>query len=105
MLALDKVQHGIAIAESEEAMRFVRNRKIRLNITPTSNVRLGRVKSMREHPIAKLYRFVVDVTVNSYDILIFDSDVSKKYLRLFNSGCLSVEELDNIRLNGLKKVI
>jgi adenosine deaminase len=29
---------------------------------------------------------VVDVTINSDDVLIFDSDVSKKYLRLYQSG-------------------
>ena len=39
------------------------------------------------------------------DVLIFDSDVSKEYLRLYQSGCLNAEELDNIRKNGLKKGI
>ena len=35
---------------------------------------------------------------------IFDSDVSKEYLRLFQSGCLSAEELDDIRRNGLRQI-
>lgn len=34
----------------------------------------------------------------------FDSDVSKEYLRLHESGCLSAEELDDIRENGLKSI-
>ena len=38
------------------------------------------------------------------DVLIFDSDVSKEYLRLYQSGCLDAEELDDIRKNGLKAV-
>lgn len=42
------------------------------------------------------------MTINSDDILIFDSDVSKEYLRLYQSGCLNAEELDNICMNGLK---
>ena len=73
-----------------------------LNITPSSNVLLGRVSSMADHPIGPLYRSGVDVTINSDDILIFDSDVSKEYLRLYGSGCLSAEELDSIRHNGLQ---
>ncbi|MGN1339951.1 MAG: hypothetical protein ACI4WS_06630, partial [Oscillospiraceae bacterium] len=32
--------------------------------------------------------------------LIFDSDVSKEYLRLYEAGCLTAEELDSIRLSG-----
>lgn len=46
----------------------------------------------------------VDVTINSDDVLIFDSDVSKEYLRLYESQCLTAEELDDIRKNGLKEM-
>ena len=104
LLMLDEVQHGIAAASSEQAIHFLRENKIRLNITPSSNVLLGRVKEMAAHPIAKLYREGVDVTVNSDDILIFGSDVSKEYLSLYDNGVLSAEELNGIRLNGLKSV-
>lgn len=102
-LELDEVQHGIAAADDETVIRFIADNKIRLNITPTSNILLGRIQDMANHPICKLYRSGVDVTINSDDILIFDSDVSKEYLRLYESGCLTAEELDDIRKNGLKK--
>ncbi len=46
----------------------------------------------------------VDVTINSDDVLIFDSDVSKEYLRIYESQCLTAEELDDIRKNGLKEM-
>ena len=39
-----------------------------------------------QHPIAQLYRKGVDVTIGSDDVLIFDSDVSKEYIRLYQSG-------------------
>ena len=84
-------------------MDYLRGNNIRLNITPSSNVLLGRVPDMPHHPIAQLYRKGVDVTINSDDVLIFDSDVSKEYLRLYQSGCLTAEELDDIRQNGLKE--
>ena len=100
-LELDEVQHGIAAVNDKRVIQFLVDNHIRLNITPTSNVFLGRVSSMAEHPIGRLYRSGVDVTVNSDDILIFDSDVSKEYLRLYESGCLEAEELDDIRCNGL----
>ena len=59
---------------------------------------------MSMHPIGKLYHSGVDVTINSDDILIFDSDVSKEYLQLYESQCLTAEELENIRKNGLKPI-
>ncbi len=100
-LELHEVQHGISATQDESVVRFLADHHIRLNITPSSNVLLGRVPSMSDHPIGRLYRSGVDVTINSDDILIFNSDVSKEYLRLYESGCLSAEELDAIRQSGL----
>ena len=42
--------------------------------------------------------------LNTDDILIFDSGVSKKYLRLYEAEPLTAENLDGIRVNGLCKV-
>lgn len=100
-LELHEVQHGISAIHDESVVRFLADHHIRLNITPSSNILLGRIHGMSGHPIGRLYRSGVDVTINSDDILIFDSDVSKEYLRLYESGCLSAEELDSIRQNGL----
>lgn len=101
-LELDEVQHGIAAAEDPSVIRFLADNHIRLNITPSSNYLLGRVPDLKTHPIARLYRSGVDVTINSDDVLIFDSDVSKEYLRLYQCGCLDAKELDDIRRNGLR---
>ncbi|MEW8995828.1 adenosine deaminase [Clostridium sp.] len=103
ILGLDEIQHGISAVYSDEVIKYLLDNKIRLNMTPTSNVKLGRVASLNEHPIKKLYRSGVDVTINSDDILIFDSDVSKEYLRMYQNNVLTAEELDNIRVNGLRK--
>ena len=103
-LELDEVQHGIVAVADPSVVRFLADNHIRLNITPSSNYLLGRVGELKNHPISGLYRNGVDVTINSDDVLIFDSDVSKEYMRLYRSGCLSPEELDDIRRNGLKDV-
>lgn len=101
ILELDEVQHGIAAVNSKEVIKYLVDNNIRINITPTSNIKLGRVESLSGHPIKELYRCGVNVTINSDDILIFDSDVSKEYLRLYKAGTLTAQELDHIRTNGL----
>jgi hypothetical protein len=104
VLHLDEVQHGISAVTSQDVMLFLKENNIRLNITPTSNIKLNRIQSYQNHPIQLLHRFGIDVTIGSDDVLIFDSDVSKEYLRLYQNGCLTAEELDSIRLNGLKSL-
>ncbi len=100
-LGLDEVQHAIAAAESPTVMRFLADHKIRLNICPTSNVMLGRVDSIANHPIRTLYDTGVIVTVNTDDILMFGSSVSEEYIRLYEAGVFSTAELNQKRVDGL----
>lgn len=101
-LELDEVQHGISAAGSVNVMNWLADCKIRLNICPTSNVMLGRVDSIEKHPIRKLYDYGVRVTVNSDDVLVFGSSVSREYMELYERKVFTAEELDRIRLEGLK---
>jgi Adenosine deaminase len=55
LLELDEVQDGIAASASRAVMRALANVRIRLNLCPTSNVMLGRVGKLEEHPIRALY--------------------------------------------------
>jgi adenosine deaminase len=101
VLELDAVQHGIAAARSPEVMKWLAERRIPLNICPTSNVVLERAASIRGHPIRTLYDNGVRVTVNSDDVILFGQSVSQEFLNLFSAGLFSADELDEIRRNGL----
>lgn len=103
ILELDEVLHGIAAASEERVIQFLRDRHIRHHLTPTSNRMLGRVGRLTQHPITTFLRSGVEVTINSDDVLIFDSNVSKEYLRLYQAGVLTAKELDGIRLAGLRQ--
>lgn len=97
VLELDEVQHGIAAARSPQVMRALADSKVVLNICPTSNLMLGRVPSLAEHPIRALYDAGVRVTINSDDALIFGVGVSEEFLALHRVGLFTAGELDQIR--------
>lgn len=103
VLELDEVQHGIAAAQDPAAMRFLADAGIRLNLCPTSNLKLGRVERIEDHPVRRLYDAGVRVTVNSDDPLMFGSDLSEEFLLLFQSGVMNAAELDLIRLGALRE--
>jgi adenosine deaminase len=97
VLELQEVQHGIAAAQSPAVMKFLADNSIRLNICPTSNLLLGRVKRLEEHPIRKLFDAGVKVTVNTDDALVFGVTLSEEFLRLYQARLFSAVELDLIR--------
>ena len=101
-LELEEVQHGIAASTSSDVMKWLRNNNIRLNICPTSNVVLGRVRNLQSHPARILADYGIIITINSDDIMIFNQSVSEEYLNLFHAELFSANELNTIRENGIK---
>lgn len=102
LLELAEVQHGIAAADSPQVMRALADAGIRLNLCPTSNLKLGRVARMADHPIRRLHDAGVRVTVNTDDPLMFGNGLSEEFLALFQAGVMTAAELDAIRLEGLR---
>lgn len=103
ILELDEIQHGIGAAESPEVMKWLAQNGITLNVCPESNISLRRVKSYKTHPIRILFDHGVIVTVNTDDVMLFNAGNSEQFLKLFKSGLFSADELDIIRMNGLRK--
>lgn len=102
VLGLEEVHHGINAAASVEVMRFLADNSIQLNVCPSSNVMLGYATDYKNHPIKALYENGIRVTINTDDLLIFDSSIENEYLLLYQAGTLSAEQLNEIRQNGLK---
>lgn len=100
-LELNEIQHGIAAAKSPQIMQWLANHKIKLNVCPTSNVMLKNSDNYAAHPIRLLYDYGVPVTINTDDLLIFNSTLSEEYLYLFNSGLMNEDELYEICQTGL----
>lgn len=101
VLGLSEIHHGINAVTSDEVMRFLAEKQIQLNVCPSSNVMLGYAASYKDHPIKILYENGVRVTINTDDLLIFDSSIENEYLLLYRAGALSAAQLDEIRKNGL----
>ncbi|MBZ9635206.1 adenosine deaminase [Clostridium sp. FP1] len=97
ILEVDEIQHGIGVASSEYVMDLIKERNIRLNICPSSNYILGAVKNMINHPARKLFDKGLTITINTDDLLLFNSGVSEEYLYLYNLGLFNEDELNEIR--------
>lgn len=100
-LGLDEVHHGIHAATSTRVMKLLADRKITLNLCPTSNIMLDYENSYEDYPIKILVENGVPVTINTDDLLIFNSSIDEEYLHLYEAGTLTAKQLDEIRLWGI----
>ena len=101
ILELDELQHGIGAASSEYVMDLIKERNIRCHICPSSNFILGAVSDMRSHPVRRLFDRGISVTINTDDLMLFDSGVAEEYLYLYKLGLFHEDELNEIRKKSL----
>ena len=66
-LDVERVDHGIRLADDEDLMIEVANKQILLTTCPLSNVRLRCVKEVKELPIRKFLDAGVNFSINSDD--------------------------------------
>jgi adenosine deaminase len=81
LLGAERIDHGIRAVEDPVLVAQLAQRMVPLDICPTSNVRLGVVTSIEDHPIERLRRAGVPVSVNTDDPLLFGTSVASEYER------------------------
>ncbi|MFQ5746514.1 MAG: adenosine deaminase [Gemmatimonadota bacterium] len=80
-LAADRLGHGVRCLEDPGLVDELRARRIPLEVCPTSNVRLGVVPSLADHPLPRLRAEGLVVTVNSDDPPMFGTTLTREYER------------------------
>jgi adenosine deaminase len=102
-LGVRRIAHGATTADDAEVMAAVRERDVTLDLCPTSNVQAGLVESLAEHPLARLHRAGVSVSLSTDDRTVSSTDLSTEMARVAEAQGLTVDELRAIALNGFRR--
>jgi adenosine deaminase len=76
ILGAERIEHGIRSVEDPALVTELARRQIPLGICPTSNVRLGTVPSLREHPVGRLMAAGVRVSINTDDPVLLTTNLT-----------------------------
>ncbi|MEO6651560.1 MAG: adenosine deaminase [Ilumatobacteraceae bacterium] len=107
-----RLGHGVRIIDDitgsagEEHLgrlaEFVRDRRICLELCPTSNMNTGVVDSIAEHPIGMLRRLRFRVTVNTDNRLMSDTSMSNEMRQLHRSFGWGMADFEWLTINAMK---
>jgi adenosine deaminase len=109
----ERLGHGVRIVDdikvrddgSVEMGRlasYVRDRRVPLEMCPTSNVHTGAANSIEEHPIDLLRRLRFRVTVNTDNRLMSGITTSDEFLALSKAFDFGLDEMQWLTLNAMK---
>ena len=74
----DRIGHGIALLESRELCKIIKDNDICLDICPVSNKILGIVDWNKSNPIRKAISLGLSVTINTDDPIMFNTNINKE---------------------------
>ncbi|MFI8424453.1 adenosine deaminase [Streptomyces sp. NPDC085479] len=78
-LGAERIGHGTSSVRDPELLAYLAERRIALEVCPTSNIATRAVATLDEHPIRAMVDAGVLVTVNSDDPPMFGTDLNTEY--------------------------
>lgn len=97
-----RIGHGFRAIEDPLLVDYLRYSGITLDICPTSNLRLGNVTSIKDHPIRQLWEAGVKITVNTDDPAIFGITLCDEYSLVIHQFGFTLEELARMNLHAIR---
>ena len=89
----DRIAHGSVAIDDPDLCAELRDRGITLDLCPTSNVQAGLYDDVAEHPIGRLHRAGVPVTLSTDDSTVSDITLTEEYARAIDAIGLTPAEL------------
>jgi adenosine deaminase len=75
----DRIGHGIHAIDDMHVVELIRERDITLEVNPWSNYLTNSVPTIAAHPLKKLFDLGVQVTINSDDPEVLETNVNNEY--------------------------
>ncbi|MFC5180243.1 adenosine deaminase [Actinomadura harenae] len=109
----DRLGHGVRIIDDIEVdadgratlgrlASYVRDKRIPLELCPTSNIQTGAATSIAEHPIGLLRKLHFRVTVNTDNRLMSGTSVSEEFAKLADAFGYGWDDLQWLTVNAMK---
>ena len=101
LLHASRIGHGIQIFKSQEAMDYIRDRQILLEVSVSSNYLTSAVPEIDLHPVKKLYDAGIKVSVNTDDPGIMNLTLPGEYQIWHDTLGFSQQQLYDMNILAL----
>ncbi|HEX6446708.1 MAG TPA: adenosine deaminase [Streptosporangiales bacterium] len=100
-LGAERIGHGVSSADDPRLVEHLADGHIALEMCPTSNLRTGAVVRLEDHPLPRLLRAGVPVTLNTDDPGMFATDLNREYQLALDVLGLTLTELRTLAANAI----
>ncbi|HET8589272.1 MAG TPA: adenosine deaminase family protein [Nakamurella sp.] len=98
----DRILHGVRAIEDPAVVAELADRRVCLDVCPTSNVNLGVAAGYAAHPLPALLRAGVPVSIASDGTYLFDTDIDREYRHAAEDCGLTAAELELVAATSME---
>jgi adenosine deaminase/aminodeoxyfutalosine deaminase len=101
LLGAERIGHGLSALQDAGVTTLLRERRIPLEVCPSSNVSTGLIARFEDHPLRKFLEAGLVVTLNSDDPAMFGTSLQEEFLQAARCFELSRETLSALCRNAI----
>jgi adenosine deaminase len=105
VLQAQRIGHGVRCLEDPDLVATLRERRIPLEVCPSSNVCLGVAAGLGDHPLPRLLAENLYVTINSDDPPMFNTSLTDEYLRVAEAFQFDAETIRQFVRNAAQAAL
>ena len=98
----NRIGHGTRLYEDRGLMNYVNDHRIALEICLSSNIHIGSVESLQDHPFKTYLDKNLRVTLNTDNRLMSNTTLTDEYLLATEAFNLTFDDIRTIIINGFK---
>jgi len=100
LLGASRIGHGVRMREDAAVVELIRGKRIPLELCPISNLQTRAVDGLATYPIRDYFDMGISVTVNTDNLTVSATTITKEYELLESALGFSEEEIARIAMNG-----
>lgn len=96
-----RIGHGVRVLENKEVVKLVKDKKILLEVCPTSNVQTNICHTINEHPIRKLFDNDLLLSINTDNRTVSNTTLTDEYEKVALAFNFKKEDFKKINMDTI----
>lgn len=96
-----RIGHGIKVVNDKQAKELIRQKDILLEVCPTSNVQTNVIDTYSHHPILKLYKENIPISINTDNRTVSNITLTEEYIKLYKNFNFTLNDFKQMNIMAI----